>query len=96
MACTISTLNDLAQLPDSELVACLSGIRSAIHRAKRAHADAHAAGQKEARPFSLISYEWRPRQSSRLGPRPRPDMPIDELGLRVSKIGRAAWRERVL
>lgn len=23
MACTISTLNDLAQLPDSELVACL-------------------------------------------------------------------------
>ena len=84
MACTISTLNDMAQLPDSELTACLSGIRSAIHRAKRAHADAHVASRKEGAPFSFTSYEWRPRQNSRLGPRPRTDMHIDELGLRIS------------
>jgi len=84
MACTISTLNDLAQLPDSELTACPSGIRSAIPRAKRAHADAHVASRKEGAPFSFTSYEWRPRQNSRLGPRPRTDMHIDELGLRIS------------
>ena len=83
MACTITTLNDLAQLPDSELMACLSGLRSAIHKAKRAHADAHAAGRKEAA-FNFTSYEWRPRHSNRSVPHPRPDMPIDELGLRVS------------
>lgn len=84
MGRTISTLNDLAQLPDSELIACLSGIRAAIHKAKRAYASSQNAGRKEAAPFTFTSYEWRPRQSTRSSPRPRPDMPIDELGLRVS------------
>ncbi|MDM0032242.1 hypothetical protein QTI33_08875 [Variovorax sp. J22P271] len=69
MGLTIVTLNDLSQLPDSELVACFAGIRSAIREAKRTHADAQALAR---------------RQSSRLGPRPRPEMPIEELGLRLS------------
>lgn len=80
---TITTLHDLAQLPDSELVPCLAGLRAAIHRAKRAHAWAQAASWEENTPLEFRSYEWKPRHCTRSAPRPRPDMPIDELGLRV-------------
>ncbi|MDM0084854.1 DNA-directed RNA polymerase subunit alpha C-terminal domain-containing protein [Variovorax sp. J31P179] len=78
---TITTLNDLAQLPDGELVACLSGIRAAIHKAKQAHAKAQAEGRAPP-PVHLPAYVWRARPSSHR--KPRPDMPIDDLGMRVS------------
>lgn len=84
MACTISSLNDLAQLPDGELLACLAGLRSAIQRAKRQHIEAQDAVSPELAPFSFTAYEWRPRHSRRSVARPRPDLPIDELGLRSS------------
>lgn len=84
---TIRSVDDLAQLPDEELLACLGALRSAIQEAKRQHAAA-----TRARPapgpaaFSFFSFDWRPRGSQRL------DMPahlgpetlIDEVPVRAS------------
>jgi hypothetical protein len=87
MSCTIRSVDDLAQLPDDELLACMAALRTAIHEAKRQHAAAfreHQPAQRAA--FSFLSFDWRPRGAQRLNmpTRLRPETPIDEIPVRAS------------
>jgi hypothetical protein len=87
MSCTIRSVDDLAQLPDDELLACLAALRTAIHEAKRQHAAAFREHQPADRPaFSLHSFDWRPRGAQRLDMPAQlsPETPIDEIPVRAS------------
>jgi hypothetical protein len=84
---TIKTIEDLAQLPDEELIACLGALRAAIFEAKRNHAIAlgeHVISGKT--PFAFTTFNWRPKGPQRLD-MPilvKPDTPIDEIPVRAS------------
>ncbi|MDM0014568.1 hypothetical protein QTH87_19150 [Variovorax sp. J22P168] len=86
MSCTIRTVDDLAQLPDAELLACFGALRSAIHEARRRH----AAALREKRiaadaAFRFASFDWRPRGAQRFSMPANlsPDTPIDEISMRI-------------
>jgi len=86
LACTIQTINDLAQLPDDELLPCLTAIRAAVVEARRIHSISQREGlvAKDA-PFVFPSFTWRPKGSRRLDVPPlRPETPIEEIPLRAS------------
>lgn len=87
MTCTIRSVDDLAQLPDDELLACLGALRSAIQQAKRQHAAAARSRiGSEAAPFAFFSFDWRPRGAQRLDMPTHlgPETPIDEVPVRAS------------
>lgn len=90
MSRTICTVDDLAQLPDDELRACLAQLRVAIHEAKREH----AAARREARisadkTLEFGSFLWRPRGPQRLSApiSLSPQTPVDELPVRAKARG---------
>jgi hypothetical protein len=85
MSCTIRTVDDLAQLPDAQLLACFGALRTAIHEAKRQHADAlrdHLI--PSGSPFEFRAFDWRPRGSQRFNMPAQlsPETPIDEISMR--------------
>lgn len=85
MSRTIRTVDDLAQLPDAELLACFGALRSAIHEARRRHADAlREAVIPSGSPFAFSSFDWRPRGSQRFNMPAQlsPETPIDEISMR--------------
>ncbi|MDM0073451.1 hypothetical protein QTH90_03605 [Variovorax sp. J2P1-59] len=87
MSRTIRSVDDLAQLPDDELLACLGQLRAAIHEAKRKH----AAARREARisadtAFEFHVFEWRPKGPQRLDApiKLSPQTPVEEIPVRAS------------
>jgi hypothetical protein len=85
MSCTIRTVDDLAQLPDAQLLACFGALRTAIHEAKRQHADALRDNLiPSGAPFEFRSFDWRPRGSQRFNMPAQlsPETPIDEISMR--------------
>lgn len=82
----IRTINDLAQLPDEELRACLGALRSAILEARRSHAIAVRERVISAEtPFHFPHFNWHPKPSL---PLDAPlglgrETPIDEIPLRT-------------
>ncbi|MDM0105719.1 hypothetical protein QTH97_12290 [Variovorax sp. J22R24] len=83
----IQTVDDLAQLPDDELLPCLGALRSAIHEAKRQHAEALRERLiPESSTFAFHSFNWRPRGAQRFNIpiQLSPETPIDELSVRAS------------
>lgn len=86
MSRTIRSVDDLALLPDAELLACLGALRTAIHEAKRQHASALREQLiPPGAPFSFPSFDWRPRGAQRFS---MPDQlsretPIDEISMRA-------------
>jgi len=91
---TIRTIDDLAQLPDEELLSCLGALRAAIVEAKRQHAVAlreHLIPVDS--PFAFPTFNWRPKGPQRLDTPVllKPDTPIDEISVRAS--AREALRE---
>jgi len=85
MSRTIRTVDDLAQLPDAELLACFGALRTAIHEARRQHADALREGLiPRSSPFEFHAFDWRPRGSQRFSMPPQlsPETPIDEITMR--------------
>jgi hypothetical protein len=90
----IRTVDDLAQLPDEELLASLGALRAAIVEAKRQHGVAvreHVI--PSGSPFTFPSFNWRPKGPQRLDTpvQLKPETPIDELAVRAS--AREALRE---
>jgi len=84
---TIRSVDDLAQLPDEELLACLGALRAAIVEAKRQHAIALREHMiPSGSPFIFPSFNWRPKGQQRLDSpgQLRPDTPIDEIAVRAS------------
>jgi hypothetical protein len=83
----IHSVDDLAQLPDDELLPCLGALRSAIHEAKRQYAAALRERQlpQDSR-FNFQSFTWRPRGAHRfnLPIHLTPETPIDEISVRAS------------
>ncbi len=91
---TIQSIDDLAQLPDGELLACLGALRAAIVEAKRQHAVALREHLLPVdAPFSFRSFNWRPKGPQRLDTpaQLKPETPIDEIAVRAS--AREALRE---
>jgi hypothetical protein len=91
---TIQCIDDLAQLPNEELLACLGALRLTIVEAKRQHAVALRERVIPAGlPFAFPSFNWRPKGPQRLNTpiRLQPDTPIDEIPVRAS--AREALRE---
>lgn len=87
MSRTIRSVDDLAQLPDSELLACLGALRSAIHQARRQHADALRERQQPAeQPFHFHTFDWRPRGAQRFSMPAQlsPETPIEEISMRAA------------
>jgi len=85
MSRTIRTVDDLAQLPDTELLACFAALRSAIQEARRQHADAlRECLIPSGSPFEFHSFDWRPRGSQRFNMPAQlsPETPIDEISMR--------------
>lgn len=85
MSRTIRTVDDLAQLPDAELLACFGALRTAIHEARRQHADALRESLiPRNSPFEFQSFDWRPRGSQRFNMPAQlsPETPIDEITMR--------------
>jgi len=79
---TIRTIDDLAQLPDDELLGCLNALRMDIVKAKGQHAMAfqkRADSSKAA--FGYSEFLWRPKASQRLDTPSRlvPDTLVEEL-----------------
>lgn len=87
MSCMIQSVDDLAQLPDDELLPCLGALRSAIHEAKRQHAAALRERLiAEDSTFEFQSFNWRPRGAQRFNMpiQLSPETPIDEISVRAS------------
>jgi hypothetical protein len=87
MSRTIRSVDDLAQLPDSELLACLGALRSAIHQARRQHADALRERQQPVeQPFHFHTFDWRPRGAQRFSMPAQlsPETPIEEISMRAA------------
>jgi hypothetical protein len=87
---TIQSVDDLAQLPDAELLACVGALRAAIVEAKRRHAMAlRERAIPMGSPFAFPTFEWRPKGPQRLDlpTQLRPDTPIDEIPVRASARG---------
>lgn len=85
MSCTIRTVEDLAQLPDAELLACFGALRTAIHEARRQHADALRESLiPSGSRFEFASFDWRPRGSQRFNMPAQlsPETPIGEISMR--------------
>jgi len=85
MSCTIRSVNDLAQLPDEQLLGCLKALRAAIHRDKRAHAASVRARRIPSdRPFVFESFDWFPRGAQRWDvAQVEPQTPVEELLVRA-------------
>ena len=87
MSSEIRSVDDLAQLPDDELLPCLGALRSAIHEAKRRHAAALRDQQiPQDSVFAFTTFNWRPRGAQRLNLpiQLKPETPIDEISVRAS------------
>jgi hypothetical protein len=85
MSRTIRTVDDLAQLPDAELLACFGALRTAIQEARRQHADAlRECLIPSGSPFEFSSFDWRPRGSQRFSMPAQlsPETPIEEISMR--------------
>ena len=85
MSCTIRTVDDLAQLPDAQLLACFGALRSAIHEARRQHAQALRDNLiPSGAPFEFRAFDWRPRGSQRFNMPAQlsAETPIDEISMR--------------
>ena len=85
MSCTIRSVNDLAQLPDDQLLGCLKALRAAIHREKQAHSAALRAHRIPAgSPFAFESFDWSPRGAQRWDiAQVEPQTPVEELLVRA-------------
>lgn len=80
----IRSINDLAQLPDDELRACLTAMAKAIQAQRAEHAARLTNAAPPLRPrFNFQSFDWQ-AHSNRLDIQARlqPDALIDELPLR--------------
>lgn len=83
---SIKTIEDLAQLPDDELVKCLTALRGAIVETKRQHAI--AVRQQLLAPVSRVAFptfSWRAPEADNQAPAIiGPETPIADLPLRPS------------
>lgn len=83
----ITSLNDLAQIPDEELLGCLGALHAAIIEAKRCHTVLKRDGLiAPDAPFKFQSFAWHPKRSQRLDAigRISPETPIEEIPIRPS------------
>ena len=85
MSCTIRSVNDLAQLPDDQLLGCLKALRAAVHREKQAHsALLRAHRTPSGSPFVFESFDWIPRRAQRWDvAQVGPQTPVEELLVRT-------------
>ena len=91
---SIKTIEDLAQLPDDELVKCLAALRGAISDAKRQHAVAvREQLLASTSRVAFHTFSWRPVSTAKQPPaKIGPETPISDLPLRPSAL--RALREK--
>ncbi|MDM0022733.1 hypothetical protein [Variovorax saccharolyticus] len=82
----IESVQDLAQLPQPELLPCLMALRKAIEKARQCHADDCLHGRSPAEaPLRFDAFEWGVRRKTGDLDQPirlDPSTPIDEIPLR--------------
>ncbi|MDM0022327.1 hypothetical protein [Variovorax saccharolyticus] len=86
MTQTIRSVDDLAKLPDAELLACFQALRRAILQARCHHAAAVREGRAAAAStVAFDAFSWSPRGGhSRTRQAPiKPDTPLTEISMRV-------------